>query len=80
MYPPLAWDVAGTSESYYLALLTCITMIFTNSMATTKLRKTFKYPADDSEEDDSPQALDEEGMPKACWQVIGGAMANRHIL
>lgn len=33
-------------------------------MATTKLRKTFRYPADDSEEDDLPQALDEEGMLK----------------
>ncbi|MCJ1243501.1 hypothetical protein MMC30_000698 [Trapelia coarctata] len=33
-------------------------------MATTKLRKTFKYPADDSEEDDSPEALDEEEQEK----------------
>lgn len=40
-------------------------------MATTKLRKTFKYPADDSEEDDLPEALDEEGMP---WLPGKGAL------
>ena len=30
-------------------------------MATAKLRKTFRYPSDDSDEDETPQALDEEG-------------------
>ena len=30
-------------------------------MAATRLRKTFHYPADDSEDDDTPRDLDEEG-------------------
>lgn len=30
-------------------------------MATARLRKTFQYPADNSDEDDMPRDLDEEG-------------------
>ena len=30
-------------------------------MNNTRLRKTFQYPTDDSDEDDAPQAMDEEG-------------------
>lgn len=30
-------------------------------MATARLRKTFQYPADNSDEDDTPGDLDEEG-------------------
>ena len=30
-------------------------------MATTRFRKSFQYPADNSEDDDIPLALDEEG-------------------
>ncbi len=30
-------------------------------MATTRLRKTFQYPADNSDDDDTPADLDEEG-------------------
>ena len=30
-------------------------------MATARLRKTFNYPADDSDDDDTPRDLDEEG-------------------
>lgn len=30
-------------------------------MATTRLRKTFHYPGDDSEDDEVPKDLDEEG-------------------
>ncbi|MCJ1431915.1 hypothetical protein MMC27_001271 [Xylographa pallens] len=33
-------------------------------MATTKLRKTFKYPMDNSDSDDTPEALDEEEQEK----------------
>lgn len=33
-------------------------------MATTRLRKTFHYPADNSDEDETPLALDEEGKSK----------------
>ncbi len=32
-------------------------------MATTRLRQTFHYPADNSEDDDEPLDLDEEGWP-----------------
>ena len=31
-------------------------------MATARLRKTFQYPADNSDEDDMPRDLDEEGI------------------
>ena len=31
------------------------------NMATARLRKTFHYPADNSDEDDTPRDLDEEG-------------------
>lgn len=30
-------------------------------MASTRIRKAFKYPADNSDEDDEPTELDEEG-------------------
>ncbi len=30
-------------------------------MAATRLRKTFQYPADNSEEDEEPRDMDEEG-------------------
>lgn len=30
-------------------------------MATARLRKTFRYPEDDSEEDETDRGLDEEG-------------------
>ncbi|MCJ1414628.1 hypothetical protein MMC32_000955 [Xylographa parallela] len=33
-------------------------------MATTKLRKTFKYPMDNSDSDDTPEAFDEEEQEK----------------
>ncbi|MCJ1458875.1 hypothetical protein MMC28_009249 [Mycoblastus sanguinarius] len=33
-------------------------------MAATRLRKTFHYPADDSEDDDTPRDLDEEEQEK----------------
>ena len=32
-----------------------------SNMATARLRKTFRYPADNSDEDDTPRDLDEEG-------------------
>ncbi len=32
-----------------------------HKMATTRLRKTFHYPTDDSEDDETPADLDEEG-------------------
>ena len=36
-------------------------------MATTRLRKAFQYPGDDSEEDDTPRDLDEEGgLEQTC--------------
>ena len=31
-------------------------------MATARLRKTFHYPADNSDDDDTPRDLDEEGI------------------
>lgn len=31
-------------------------------MATTKSRQRFNYPVDNSDEDDAPRALDEEGI------------------
>jgi hypothetical protein len=31
---------------------------------TTRLRKTFHYPADDDAEDSMPEALDEEGLSR----------------
>lgn len=37
------------------------TTYFSPMMATTRLRKTFHYPADNSDEDDTPLELDEEG-------------------
>lgn len=33
-------------------------------MATTRLRKTFQYPADNSDEDEAPRDMDEEGKWK----------------
>ena len=30
-------------------------------MATTRVRKTFKYPAENSDDDDMPREMDEEG-------------------
>ncbi|MCJ1383074.1 hypothetical protein MMC17_006187 [Xylographa soralifera] len=33
-------------------------------MATTKLRKSFKFPVDNSDSDDTPEALDEEEQEK----------------
>ena len=42
-------------------------------MSSTRLRKAVKYPADDSNEDDLPHVLDEEGLCKpvryACKQA-----------
>ena len=35
-------------------------------MATTRLRKSFQYPADDSDEDEAPLAMDEEGASLKC--------------
>ena len=35
-------------------------------MAATRLRKSFRYPADNSEDDDIPLALDEEGRRFIC--------------
>ena len=32
-----------------------------NGMAATRIRKTFSYPAEDSDEDDAPRGMDEEG-------------------
>ena len=39
------------------------------NMATARLRKTFQYPADNSDEDDTPRDLDEEGseFPLNAW-------------
>ena len=39
------------------------------NMATARLRKTFQYPADNSDEDDTPRDLDEEGidLPLTAW-------------
>lgn len=71
----LARDAAGASDEHHRELLISIVIVFTSGMATTKLRKTFRYPADDSEEDASPQALDEEGMLKGL--LAGRCM--RHI-
>ncbi len=45
---------------------TCLTVTL---MATTRLRKTFHYPADDSEDDDEPLDLDEEGRPFSFTSV-----------
>ena len=42
-------------------------------MATAKLRKTFRYPSVDSDEDETPQALDEEGkmnMDYTHWRKL----------
>lgn len=40
---------------------------FLNSMATNRLRTTFKYLADDSEDDNYPYDLDEEGKTPLDW-------------
>ena len=46
-------------------------------MAAPRLRKTFHYPADDSEEDDTPEGLDEEGMiSKALDSTLIGGCRN----
>ena len=39
-------------------------------MATARLRKTFRYPADNSDEDDMPRDLDEEGTDLS-WTAGG---------
>ena len=40
-------------------------------MATARLRKTFHYPADNSDEDDTPRDLDEEGTELlGCLRVL----------
>ena len=57
---------AWPSTSYLLPL----TLRYTK-MATVKLRKTFRYPSDDSDEDKTPQALDEEGVMKSDKMYIG---------
>ena len=36
-------------------------------MPSSRLRKAFKYPADNSDEDDSPYVLDEEGLYKLLY-------------
>ena len=39
-------------------------------MSTTRLRKSFHYPADNSEDDDTPLALDEEGRSSIYFLFI----------
>jgi hypothetical protein len=49
--------------------------------STSRLRKTFKYPTDEDEDDDEPEAMDEEGTfasPLCALVLLALFPAPRH--